>query len=90
MIESLIYLLITFVLLGFRFGIGLIASVIGWLFVISLYGVYLHPENSLGFSRSFIKYIEYYIYAMWCIGLILRIAKLRDWIKTKDLEAKNE
>ncbi|MBD8109313.1 hypothetical protein [Erwinia persicina] len=77
LLDSIFYIIITFFLLGFRFGFALIISAISMIALNAAFCLTLSPEHSKEFSSVSLKCIEYYIYAILLIGLIWRVLTFR-------------
>lgn len=75
--EVIFYLALTFLLLGFRVGFALIISVISFIFLNVMYCSALSLDESKNFSEHVLKYLEYYVYVMWGIGVVWRILTFR-------------
>lgn len=75
-LKFLFYAVINFSLLGFRFGIALIVTVIAWSVFIVFYSKYISSDGK-EFTECAIMYLTFYIYAMWAIGAVWRLLKLK-------------
>lgn len=82
--EFILYLIITFLLLGLRFGFALIVIVLSVNIFLAIFAKTLSPDEGRVLTEHALKYLEFYVYGMWVIGAIWRLLTFkRNWIDFK-------
>ncbi|WP_139102354.1 hypothetical protein [Serratia sp. 14-2641] len=83
--------LLSFLLLGWKMGVGMILSVFSLMLLLAIVMLIVGIDTQSEMSIIGLKGVAYYIYAMWIMGAIWRVATYkRTWndFKTKVLERK--
>jgi len=64
MVNFMFYVVIIFLLFGFRFGLALIFSVTS-LVMISIYlGMVMIPDYNVSDTMNFVRFVNYFVYVM--------------------------